>query len=152
MRPPSGPAGTGVASVAAMGDVVVTRIYQDPGRSAGEVRVLVDRLWPRGVTRVAADLDEWAKDAAPRPELRRWYAHDVARFAQFRQRYELELREAPALEAVAHLRVLAASSRLVLLTAARDVAHSSARVLADELARVAATSYPPRTSTLWASH
>ncbi|MGC8498464.1 MAG: DUF488 domain-containing protein [Acidimicrobiales bacterium] len=121
-----------------MGAVVVTRIYGDPGRGAGDVRVLVDRLWPRGITRAAADLDEWARDAAPSPELRRWYAHDEARFDEFRQRYELELREAPAVLAVTHLADLAVSSRLVLITATRDLARSSARVLADELARVAA--------------
>ncbi len=122
-----------------MGDIVVTRIYGDDGRAAGDARVLVDRLWPRGVTRDAADLDEWAKDAAPSPELRRWYAHDVARFDEFRQRYEFELRETPAAQTVTHLLDLTASSRLVLITAARDLEHSSARVLADELARVAAT-------------
>ena len=133
------PAGTGVGSVPAMGDVAVTRIYQDPGRRVGEVRVLVDRLWPRGISRVAADLDEWAKDAAPSPGLRHWYAHDETRFEEFRQRYELELREAPAVRVVTHLADLAASSRLVLITATRDVSHTSARVLADELARLAAT-------------
>ncbi len=122
-----------------MGDVVVTRIYGGTGRAPGDARVLVDRLWPRGVTREAADLDEWAKDAAPSPELRRWYAHEVSRFDEFRERYELELHEAPAVDAVMHLLDVAASSRLVLLTATRDLSHSSAHVLAAELVRIAAS-------------
>jgi len=111
----------------------VVRVYDDPGRRPGEHRVLVDRLWPRGVQKAALDLDEWAKDAAPSTELRRWYAHDPERFAEFASRYRAELGGEPGLSAVERLRRCVSSShgRLVLLTATRDVEHSGAAVLRD---------------------
>ena len=101
-----------------------------PGaRQANEYRVLVDRLWPRGQSRDAIDRDEWAKDAAPSTELRRWYAHDPARFAEFSRRYRAGLALPPGADVVGELRRLSKSRRLVLLTATRDVAHSAAAVL-----------------------
>ena len=120
---------------APMEDVEVIRAYEDPGRRPGEHRVLVDRLWPRGVQKVALDFDEWAKDAAPSAELRRWYAHDPARFAEFAGRYRTELGREPGLSVVERLRGRIASGRgrLVLLTATRDVEHSGAAVLRDVL-------------------
>ncbi|MGC8462732.1 MAG: DUF488 domain-containing protein [Acidimicrobiales bacterium] len=117
-----------------MGQVDVVRVYEDPGRSAGEHRVLVDRLWPRGVTKVAADLDEWARDVAPSTQLRRWYRHDPERFDEFARRYAAELAEEPAASAVAALARQARRGRLVLLTATRDVERSGAAVLAAVLA------------------
>ncbi len=121
---PPAPTGAGVE---------VVRVYDDPGRRPGEHRVLVDRLWPRGVQKAALDLDEWAKDAAPSAELRRWYGHDPARFSEFACRYRAELEREPGLSAVARLqeRRRAGGGRLVLLTATRDVAHSGAAVLRD---------------------
>jgi uncharacterized protein YeaO (DUF488 family) len=98
-------------------------------------RVLVDRLWPRGVSKADADLDEWAKDVAPSAELRRWYGHDVARFPEFERRYRAELRRPPASEAVDRLLATARTRTVVLLTATRDVGHSGARVLLDHLTR-----------------
>ena len=111
----------------------VARVYDDPGRSPGERRVLVDRLWPRGVRRAAMDFDEWAKDAAPSTELRRWYGHDPARFDEFARRYREELEREPGLSVVERLRELVTSGRdrLVLLTATFDVERSGAAVLRD---------------------
>jgi uncharacterized protein YeaO (DUF488 family) len=75
--------------------VEVVRVYEDPGRSPGEHRVLVDRLWPRGLTKTSVDFDEWEKDVAPSTELRRWYGHDPGRFAEFARRYRAELAGEP---------------------------------------------------------
>lgn len=107
----------------------VVRVYDDPGRTSGEYRLLVDRLWPRGLKKEVVDHDEWAKDVAPSSELRRWYGHDPARFAEFSGRYRQELREPPAAATVARLRDMAVRQPLVLLTATRDVEHSGAIVL-----------------------
>jgi len=111
----------------------VRRIYHDDAAAAG-YRVLVDRLWPRGVKKVDAHLDEWLRDAAPSTELRRWYGHDPERFPEFARRYRAELRRPPASGAVDHLLRVSPSQSLVLLTATSDVEHSGARVLRDHLA------------------
>ncbi len=115
-----------------MKQVEIRRVYGD--RDTGDAyRVLVDRLWPRGVSKAAAAVDEWAKDVAPSAELRRWYDHDPARFAEFGRRYRAELRRQPAREVVIRLRALAKKRRVVLLTATRDVDRSGAQVLFDAL-------------------
>ena len=114
------------------------RIYDDLGREDA-TRVLVDRLWPRGVKKEDAALDEWAKDVAPTAELRRWYGHDPDRFAEFSQRYRRELNTAPASQAVEHLLAVAQEKPLVLLTATRDVDHSGMVVLLEYLRSKAAT-------------
>jgi uncharacterized protein YeaO (DUF488 family) len=108
----------------------VRRIYDD--RRTG-YRVLIDRLWPRGIKKSDAHLNEWLKDAAPTTELRRWYGHDPERFTEFARRYRAELRRPPASDAVDHLLKLASTRPVVLLTATADVAHSGARVLHDHL-------------------
>lgn len=113
----------------------VVRVYEDSGRRRGEHRVLVDRLWPRGIRKEALDYDEWAKHLAPSSELRRWYGHEPARFAEFARRYRDELRGREAHSDVVRLRALAARHRLVLLTATRDVDHSGAFVLKAVLER-----------------
>jgi len=95
--------------------------------------VLVDRLWPRGVKKEDADLDEWNRDVAPSTELRRWYGHVPARFDEFARRYGDELARPPASEAVAHLVRVGREQHVVLLTATRDLDHSGARVLHDHL-------------------
>jgi len=110
----------------------IHRVYGDQDTRAA-YRVLVDRLWPRGVSKTAAAVDEWAKDVAPSAELRRWYDHDPARYAEFVRRYRAELRRQPAREVVLRLRALAEKRRVVLLTATRDVDHSGAQVLFDAL-------------------
>lgn len=118
-----------VKSADVRGGVEVVRVYDDPGRRAGEHRVLVDGLWPRGVSKAAIDYDEWAKDVAPSADLRRWYGHVPARFAEFSSRYRTELSQPPAAATVSRLRELQAQRHLVLLTATRDVEHSGAEVL-----------------------
>jgi uncharacterized protein YeaO (DUF488 family) len=112
--------------------VRIGRVYDDP---AGEqaLRVLVDRLWPRGLTKARAALDEWCKQVAPSPELRKWYGHDPERFAEFRRRYQAELDAGEQAAALAHLRELASDHPLVLLTASKELTISEAAVLADLL-------------------
>ncbi|MDX2847792.1 DUF488 family protein [Streptomyces sp. PA03-3a] len=105
------------------------RIYEDSSAQEGK-RVLVDRLWPRGVSKERAHLDEWLRDVAPSSDLRQWYHHDTERFAEFRDRYIAELEDADHRPAVQQLRDLAAHDRVTLLTATKDVDHSEAAVLA----------------------
>jgi uncharacterized protein YeaO (DUF488 family) len=116
----------------AQGNVRIRRIY-DASTSEDGTRVLVDRIWPRGVSKQAAHLDGWIKDAAPSTALRTWYGHDPDKFSQFRERYRAELAEPASKAAVAQLRQLAAGRPLTLLTATRDIEHSHAAVLADIL-------------------
>lgn len=105
-----------------------------PARRAGcGVRVLVDRVWPRGVRKEDAHLDEWLREVAPSAELRRWYGHGPERFAEFRHRYLAELRNPQHREVAQHLRSLAREQDLTLLTATQDVEHSQAAVLAEWL-------------------
>ena len=106
--------------------VTIVRVYEDPGRAAGEYRVLVDRLWPRGLTKAAVDHDEWPKEVAPSAELRRWYGHRPERFEEFARRYRRELDAPPAMDEVTRLAGVARTQRLVLLTATRDVPRSGA--------------------------
>ena len=113
-------------------NVRVKRVYEPVSPDDGE-RVLVDRLWPRGVSKAAAHLDEWDKDVAPSDELRRWYGHDPAKFAEFRRRYADELREPARAKALAHLNEAAKHGTVTLLTATKDAAHSEAAVLAEQL-------------------
>ena len=112
--------------------VRLRRVYETPDPSDGQ-RVLVDRLWPRGLTKNKAALDEWLKAVAPSDELRRWYGHQPDKFPAFRQRYEQELRSPERSAALDHLRQLARGGTVTLLTATRDIEHSEAAVLAEEL-------------------
>ncbi len=114
--------------------ITVERVYGDQAHHRG-YRVLVDRLWPRGIRKENLDLDEWAKDLAPSDGLRRWYAHDVERFSEFSRRYRDELKVQPAAEAVHRIRKLAGRRHIVLLTATKDVDHSGAEVLRRALLR-----------------
>jgi uncharacterized protein YeaO (DUF488 family) len=106
------------------------RAYEPPATSDG-YRVLIDRLWPRGVERAGARLDEWAKELAPSTELRRWFGHDPARFAEFRQRYIKELSAQE--EKLRELRRRARETTLTLVYGARDTEHNDAVVLAELL-------------------
>jgi len=110
-------------------DIRVRRIYEEPSPADG-ARVLVDRVWPRGIRKDAARLDEWAKDVAPSTELRTWYQHDPAKFDEFRRRYIAELAEPGAREALARIRALAANRPVTLLTATKNLDLSQAAVLA----------------------
>jgi uncharacterized protein YeaO (DUF488 family) len=83
-------------------DVRVRRVYDQPSPEDGQ-RLLVDRLWPRGLSREHAHVDQWLKEVAPSTELRRWYGHEPARFAEFRRRYASELREPDRAEALMRL-------------------------------------------------
>jgi uncharacterized protein YeaO (DUF488 family) len=110
-------------------DVRVRRIYDEPAEADG-VRVLVDRRWPRGVSKARADLDEWCRTVAPSDALRTWYGHAPERFEGFEARYREELEELDRARALRHLRVIALHSPLTLLTATKLVDMSQAAVLA----------------------
>ena len=113
--------------------VQVKRIYDDPEPTDGR-RVLVDRLWPRGLRRDAAAFDEWLREVAPSDGLRRWYRHEPARFDEFAQRYRAELDEPERAQALRRLRGYASAGPLTLLTAVREVEYAHPRVLAELIA------------------
>jgi uncharacterized protein YeaO (DUF488 family) len=115
-------------------DIRVRRAYDPPVPEDG-TRVLVDRVWPRGLRKDAARLDDWAKDVAPSSELRTWYGHDPAKFGEFRRRYTAELAQPGPQAALGRLRALAAKGPVTLLTATRDIDISQAAVLAQLLQR-----------------
>lgn len=110
----------------------IKRVYDPPAKSDGH-RVLVDRIWPRGLGKDAARVDEWLKDVAPSTALRKWFGHDPEKWKEFMRRYFRELDANPA--AVAQLRVLALGRRVTLLFAAKDVEHNNAVALKAYLGR-----------------
>jgi len=113
--------------------VAIKRVYDEPGESDG-MRVLVDRLWPRGFSKERAHIDLWLKEIAPSNELRTWFSHDPAKFEEFRHRYEAELASGAAQDALARLRELVRQQHPVTLVfAARDAEHSNAAVLRELL-------------------
>jgi uncharacterized protein YeaO (DUF488 family) len=111
--------------------VPIKRVYDAPAESDG-TRVLVDRIWPRGLTKERAAVSLWLKDIAPSTALRTWFGHDPARWDEFRERYAAELRANPA--AVDQLRILARKEKVTLLYAAHDTEHNHALALSDYLA------------------
>lgn len=113
--------------------VVVKRVYDHPSPDDG-YRVLVDRLWPRGLSHAMAQLDLWLRDIAPTTELRTWYGHKVERWPEFRERYMAELEEhGPLLDLLGDIE--RHRDRLTLLYGARDREHNEAQVLAEILQR-----------------
>lgn len=116
-----------------MGPIELVRAYD--ARSAKKVAptFLVDRLWPRGIAKADLDFDAWIKDVAPSTELRRWFGHVPARFAEFRERYMAELDAHP--EAAQPIVDAAAKGRVVLLYSAKDTEHNQAVVLRDWILR-----------------
>ncbi|MEC5181790.1 DUF488 domain-containing protein [Arthrobacter sp. CG_A4] len=110
--------------------MTVGRVYEERVRGEGS-RVLVDRIWPRGLSKEKTDLDEWCKTVAPSTELREWYADDPERFEEFGRRYRVELEEPERAETLEHLRALARHGNLVLLTATKYADISEASVLVD---------------------
>lgn len=114
-----------------MGKIAIKRAYEPLAASDGR-RVLIDRLWPRGVSKAEAKLDAWMKEVAPSDALRRWFGHQPERWAEFRRRYRAELKDNPG---VAALRKLAAEGPLTLVYGAKDEAHNDAVVLAELLAK-----------------
>ena len=113
-------------------DVRLRRIYDDPVDDDG-IRVLVDRRWPRGVSKMRAELDEWCTDVAPSDALRKWYGHDPEKFEEFGSRYRAELHEPEQASALGRLRLMACHERVTLLTATKDLDLSQAAVLAELL-------------------
>lgn len=113
-------------------DLQIKRIYDEPGADDG-VRILIDRLWPRGVAREKARIDAWDKDLAPSDQLRKWFDHKSDRFEEFARRYRAELE--PQRHRLSQLRALARDDRVTLLYAAKDSDHNNAVVLAEALRR-----------------
>ncbi len=113
-----------------MSDIRLKRIYEPAATSDG-TRVLVDRLWPRGLPKSKAEIDLWLKEVAPSSALRQWFGHDPKRWNEFRKRYKAEL--ASTSEEVKKLRHLASHGRLTLLYGARDEEHNQAVVLKEVL-------------------
>lgn len=116
------------------GRIWIRRAYDPPSRVDG-YRVLIDRLWPRGVTKQALEIDRWARDLAPSDGLRRWFGHDTQRWGEFRDRYRSELANADEAarteldDLIEHVAV----GRVTLVFGARDAQHSNAAVLRDVL-------------------
>ncbi|WP_181768834.1 DUF488 domain-containing protein [Streptomyces albidus (ex Kaewkla and Franco 2022)] len=115
--------------------VRIRRVYEEARPREDGLRVLVDRLWPRGMKKEDARLDEWVKEVAPSSELRKWYGHDPELFEEFAERYRAELSESGPRGALADLRKRAAGGTLTLLTSvkAEQLERSHAAVLAEEL-------------------
>lgn len=115
-------------------DIQLKRAYDaaDPGDGT---RVLVDRLWPRGLAKDRARIDVWLRDVAPSTELRKWYGHEPEKWEEFRRRFRDELREGAAASALDQLRELARKGRVTLVFAARDTEHANANVLRELLER-----------------
>ena len=111
-------------------DIRIKRAYEPPS-SADGTRVLVDRLWPRGLKKADAHVAQWLKEVAPSNELRKWFGHDPARWEEFRRRYEAEL--ASKRELLEALRELAKQGPLTLVYSAHDATHNQAVVLRDRL-------------------
>ena len=104
----------------------VKRVYDPPARTDG-TRILVDRLWPRGLTKAKAHVDGWLKDIGPSTALRKWFDHDPARWTAFKRRYHAELRANKAL--VGHLRAFGRKGKVTLLFGAKDTEHNQAVAL-----------------------
>lgn len=113
--------------------ISLKRAYEPPSESDG-TRILVDRLWPRGVAKAKARIDLWLKDVAPSTELRKWFGHDPDRWADFQKKYRAELKGSAAL---AELRKLARQGHVTLVYSARDELHNDAVVLKNILGRSA---------------
>ena len=115
--------------------VALKRVYEPPAPTDGK-RVLVERLWPRGLSKARAQVALWLKELAPTPDLRTWYGHDPAKYAEFRRRYEAELTAEPAQAALAKLRNLAQHEQVTLVVATHDLELSTAPIIRDLLAHV----------------
>jgi uncharacterized protein YeaO (DUF488 family) len=102
------------------------RVYDDPAKADGR-RVLVDRVWPRGLTKREAKIDDWLKELAPSTRLRKWFGHDPARWTEFRKRYAAELKDHR--EPLEQLAQKAKQRTITLLFGARDVVHNNAVAL-----------------------
>lgn len=115
--------------------VLIKRAYEPPARGDG-ARILVDRLWPRGLRKDEAHFTQWRKDLSPSTALRQFYGHRPERFADFSKRYRTELRHKEAVAAIGEIVELTRRRPVTLLTASRDLAHSEAAVLATHLSAI----------------
>lgn len=116
-----------------MKNLKIKRIYEEANKTDG-YRILVDRLWPRGVSKEDAGLDEWLKDLGPSDELRKWFDHDPARYAEFKTRYKKELeKQKQELERISEI---IKKKKVCLCYGAKDEEHNQAIVLADILAKM----------------
>lgn len=121
--------------------IQVRRVYDPPAPGDG-YRALIDRVWPRGVSKERARLDAWLKELAVSSELRRWFGHDLARWDEFRQRYRNELRAPERRACIQELAERAREGPVTIVYGARDTEHNNAVVLAEVLAEVMASSRP----------
>jgi uncharacterized protein YeaO (DUF488 family) len=113
-------------------NIRLKRAYSPPSAGDG-TRILIDRLWPRGVRKSSAAIDRWIKDIAPSTALRKWFGHDPARWEEFRRRYAAEIRDQA--DPLTELRASVRKGRVTLVFAARDELHNDAVVLRDVLLR-----------------
>ena len=113
------------------GDHIKLKRAYDPPASDDGTRILIDRLWPRGIKKTDAAIDEWMKEIAPSTELRKWFGHDPSRWHEFQRRYRSEIRQHP--EQLNRLRTLAQHGRVTLVFSAHDEAHNDAVVLKNVL-------------------
>jgi uncharacterized protein YeaO (DUF488 family) len=114
----------------------VKRVYEN--KEAGDgVRILVDRLWPRGLRSAEAGIDEWMKDVAPSDELRKWFAHDPDKWPEFKRKYTKELADPQQAALLKRIAKSAASGNVTLVYAAKDTEHNNARVLEELISKAA---------------
>lgn len=136
-RPESRKSGAGVR---------IRRAYEVPRADDG-YRVLVDRLWPRGRTKASVRLDDWAKDLGPSTDLRKWFGHDPARWAEFKRRYKVELRSPERVRVLDELASRARAGMVTLVYGARDEEHNEARVIAEKVEQRLTTAKRSRTAS-----
>lgn len=113
-----------------MMDIRIKRVYEAPAKEDG-YRLLVDRVWPRGMTKEHAHVEEWLKDIGPSTELRKWFGHEPPKYSEFKKRYRQELEAMP--ELLAHIRATAKKQRVTLVYSAKDEEHNQAVVLREVL-------------------
>jgi uncharacterized protein YeaO (DUF488 family) len=119
-------------------EIVIKRAYESPASSDG-YRVLVDRLWPRGLTKKALPLDQWDKELAPSAELRKWFGHDPKRWTEFQKRYREELSSIEQRQRLKALLLASGHRTLTLVYGAKDLAHNHALVLQEALKKIEST-------------
>ena len=127
-----------------MVNMVKLKKVRDPYERSDGYRVLVERLWPRGMRKESLAMDEWAKEVAPSTELRKWFGHDPERWAEFQRRYHSELKKEPAASRLAELAKRSGAGTLTLLFSSHDAEHNNAVALKDELERAAPRTSPAR--------
>lgn|SRR5512143_1682931 len=118
--------------------IKIKRIYDPVSKDDGK-RILVDRLWPRGVKKEKAAIDEWLKDIAPSDELRKWFSHDPEKWQEFKKRYKKELSDSDKVDLVKKLKAEAKKGTITFLFAAKDTEHDNAMVLKEVISKSPAT-------------